>query len=193
MSDLQPLTLNFIESLHAASSKKVSYKKRRAARLMATQCLYAWEMNNRSNAQQIFIDYEEFHVREQKEIIIDLPYAKALFFGAIEDQNYLDSLIVEYSSYYWEQLDVIETAILRYSTFELIYNINLDAPIIINEAVEIAKDIGAQGSYSFVNKYLEIIKSSIRARNVLNFEELKAEQEVQNKKNLIKQINDIDL
>lgn len=175
-----------------SKSYRVRVKQRSAARLAATQCLYSWAMNG-ITPEAVFHNFLDFHQSTQPEIEIDLPYAKALYFGVIDTVDFIDSLIDAMTKNPGTQFDPIERAILRYSTYELIYNLELDAPIIINEAVELAKVLGGKGSHAFVNRYLEEIKQKIRPQFILEQQEqaqraAKAEAEA-----VVEQVNDIEL
>jgi len=59
------------------------------------------------------------------------------------------------------RVEKVDLAILRVAVFELVFNQEADKPdaaVVINEAVEIAKKFGNQGSPSFVNGILDSLK-----------------------------------
>ena len=52
---------------------------------------------------------------------------------------------------------MVEKAILRLATYELLYK-DLDEPIIINEAIELAKRLTSDNSPKFINGVLDHIR-----------------------------------
>ncbi|MCQ2522130.1 MAG: transcription antitermination factor NusB [Lachnospiraceae bacterium] len=53
-----------------------------------------------------------------------------------------------------DRMGKVELTILRLATYEILYDDSIDTAVSINEAVEIAKEYGAEESYSFVNGVL---------------------------------------
>lgn len=82
-------------------------------------------------------------------------YAKALIDAVIENFEPLDGLIAHYLRDDWtlDRLPNAEKAILRMSIAEMLY-LGLDYEIAINEAVELAKKYGEDGSWKYVNGIL---------------------------------------
>jgi len=67
----------------------------------------------------------------------------------------LNSLIKKHAPKFpLEKIAKIDLAILRLAIFELIIEKKEPAKVIINEAVELAKELGSERSYSFVNAVL---------------------------------------
>lgn len=61
-----------------------------------------------------------------------------------------------------ERLPRVSLAVLRLSVAQLMYMPELPASVIINEAVELAKEFGAEDEYSFVNGALRSISDVVR-------------------------------
>lgn len=53
-----------------------------------------------------------------------------------------------------DRIGKVELTILRLATYEILYDDSLDRAVSIDEAVEIAKEYGAEESYAFVNGVL---------------------------------------
>lgn len=91
-----------------------------------------------------------------------LPLTKTI----IEDKDNLDSYIIE-AAPEWsiEKINKIDLAVLRLGVFELLNSDKASAPpkVIIDEAVELAKEFGAETSSSFVNGVLGSVLNKISA------------------------------
>ena len=48
-------------------------------------------------------------------------------------------------------MPAVDRAVLRLSTWELVYNDEVDVAVAIDEAVELVKDLSTDGSGAFVN------------------------------------------
>jgi N utilization substance protein B len=67
----------------------------------------------------------------------------------------LDKEIIPFvENWAFDRISVIVRLILRYSLWEIIFN-KQDHPLIINEAVELAKGYGEKDSYRFINGILD--------------------------------------
>ena len=64
-----------------------------------------------------------------------------------------------------ERLPKVSLAILRISCAQLLYFDELPVSVIINEAVELAKEFGSDDEYSFVNGTLRSIAEAVRKGN----------------------------
>jgi N utilization substance protein B len=58
-----------------------------------------------------------------------------------------------------DRVSKVELAVLRLSTFCLLYQKDLDSAVVIDEAIEITKEFTAEGadSYKFVNGVLDAV------------------------------------
>ena len=66
----------------------------------------------------------------------------------------IDSIIEKHTDINIDQISKIELAILKQAIYE-IRNSNLDKPIIISEAIRLAKRFGQDSSHKFVNALLD--------------------------------------
>lgn len=84
-------------------------------------------------------------------------FALALFDGVIEHIEEIDNIIKNYLKS-WElgKLGVIDRSILQLGVYEILYS-DIDTPIIINEAIEVAKILGSENTPRFVNGILDAI------------------------------------
>ena len=66
----------------------------------------------------------------------------------------IDSIIKKHTNINFDQISKIELAILKQAIYE-IRNSDLDKPIIISEAIRLAKRFGQDSSHKFVNALLD--------------------------------------
>ena len=90
-------------------------------------------------------------------------FARVLIDGAINNQEKIDSLISGHlSGWEFNRVNKVSMAILRMSVYSLLFQPEIDSSIVINEAVEIAKQFGQDDSFRFVNAVLDNIKKSFK-------------------------------
>jgi len=125
---------------------------RTQARESVVGLLYAMDLGNENIAKFTDIILEDKKIRnKQKE------FAIALFQGTVENLNQIDK---ELSSHLKErdisEVGKVEKAILRLSIYEIKFT-QLDKPIIINEAIELAKRLASDNAPKFINGLLDKI------------------------------------
>ncbi len=137
------------------SNVKVS--PRHKARELALQGVYSWQLS--SNAvEQVELMLATSNDMKQ----VDMTLFQRLLRGAVTQYDELDQQIKPYLGRLPEELDPIEKAILRISTFELVHCIETPYKVIINEAIELAKSFGAQDSHKFINGVLDKAVKTLR-------------------------------
>lgn len=75
---------------------------------------------------------------------------------------------IESVAEHWKlyRMQRVDRTILRIASWELLYCLETDHQVIINEAVELAKEYGSQDSASFVNGLLDRIARKVRLKAV---------------------------
>ena len=124
--------------------KKISPTKTREILL---QALYQKEISDISNTNlinQFKKAYREFDISNVAEKLK----------GINKNNDSLNKNIADNSSIEIKSIGEIEISILRQSIFE-IENSDIDYPIVINEAVKLAKKFGQEDSYRFINGVLD--------------------------------------
>lgn len=124
--------------------------ERRKARHFAVQAIYQWQM-----AQDNVADIEEQFKLDQDMKGVDLGYFRELLFGVAGNINKLDSTFSPFLSRKLEDLDLVDKAILRLATFELLFRQDVPYRVVINEGIELAKAFAAEDSHKFVNGVLD--------------------------------------
>jgi N utilization substance protein B len=104
------------------------------------------------------------------DLLADLPvdpdvYATALALGIDAHREEIDALIRKYSEHWTlERMPVIDRALLRMGIYELVYVSETPTPVVITEAVELAKEYSTADSGRFVNGLLARIAEEVRGQ-----------------------------
>lgn len=89
---------------------------------------------------------------------IDIAFASGLLQGIMEHEGALRALVQEHApGWTWERMDPIARAVLLLGTYELAHTKDVPAAVVINEAIEVAKEYGTEESGKFVNGVLNAI------------------------------------
>jgi transcription antitermination protein NusB len=125
---------------------------RHQARSAVVGLLYAYDLGN-DTISEFFDDIlEEQKIRNKQK-----DFSKELFAGTIENLAQIDSEIDKHlASWDMSSIGKVEKAIMRLGAYEILIA-GTDRAIIINEAVELAKDLADEKSPSFINGVLDAI------------------------------------
>ncbi len=131
---------------------------RRRGRELAVQALYQCAASSGSMAQAI---------RQLKagrdSVKVDLDYFERMAHGAWDRRQELDDLIDKWARRWAsERIALIDRSVLRLGVYELLAEEGLAVTVIINEAVELSKRFGGQGSSRFVNGVLDGVAMQLR-------------------------------
>lgn len=125
---------------------------RHQARNAVVGLLYAYDLGNETIA-----DFFDEMLEEQKIRNKQRDFSRELFLGTIENLKKLDTEIAKHLDG-WDYVSIgkVEKAIMRLGAYEILIA-GTDRAIIINEAVELAKDLADEKSPSFINGVLDSI------------------------------------
>lgn len=125
---------------------------RTQAREAVVSLLYAYDSGNEeivSLAPEI-LDEKKIKNKQQE-------FALSLFNGALQKLSKVDEQISKHlKEWDIQRIGGIERAILRLGVYELCFT-PTDAPIVINEAIELAKLYGSDNAPRFINGVLDAI------------------------------------
>jgi transcription antitermination protein NusB len=138
---------------------KMKPAERRRARQFAVQAVYQWQITGATFAQIV----DQFSV-DQDLSKTDVPYFKELLSGVINHIEALDEKLSPYLSRKINDVDMVDIAILRLAMFELSYRTDVPQKVVLNEAIELAKDFATDESYKFVNGVLDKALRSLKLR-----------------------------
>jgi len=78
----------------------------------------------------------------------------------------VDAAIGEFTSRDFDKIDPIEKVVLRLSTFELLFKPEVPYRVVINEAINLAKNFGSEKSHAYVNSILDKLAQKNRAAEI---------------------------
>ncbi len=124
---------------------------RRRGRELALQMLYQHELAG-TDPELIFAEFEELKQAPPAAG----EFAVRLVRGVVGRLAELDRLI-EAQADHWrlERMATVDRNVLRFALYELIFEPDTPAAVVIDEAVEIAKRFGSEKSGQFVNGVLD--------------------------------------
>ena len=149
-------------------------QSRRAARELAVQGLYQWQMTGKSITaveaefrSQVADDDLEDHENWHKVMeIADLALFHELLHNVVRFRADLDASIEPLLDRRLEDLDAIELAILRLGAYELSRRLEVPYRAVINEGVELAKSFGATDGHKYINGILDKLAGRLRYAEV---------------------------
>jgi len=114
--------------------------------------LYAYDLGNRDISKFTEEILEEKKIRHRQR-----AFSLKLFDGTMRNLMEIDKEIKKHlQSWNYDSLGKVEKAILRLATYEILFD-KIERAIIINEAVELAKEFADEKSPKFVNGVLDSI------------------------------------
>ena len=131
---------------------------RRKGRILAFQALYSWDVSQTPLEDLLKFSWQNAQVPEDSDSD-ENAFARIIVTGAIEHVAQIDELIKNHLSANWtmERINKVTLAILRMSIYEMEFQKDSQKNIVIDEAVNIAREYGLEDSYKFINAVLDKI------------------------------------
>jgi N utilization substance protein B len=136
---------------------------RHRSRQRALQILYQWDMRKEPVDEAIAAYYgslysEESRVRPARDEFLD-----ALVKGTAEKVQEIDNLITAHAEHWrLERMPTVDRNILRMAIYEM-KNTGTPAPVVIDEALELARRYSGEESVHFVNGVLDAVRRATEA------------------------------
>ncbi len=132
--------------------------ERRKARESALQILFQLEFSP-NNHEEIIKEYWEGKKVTEK----TKDYANWIVRGVVSLKEKIDH-IIETSSEHWRlpRMAIVDRNVIRIAVFELLSEPDIPHPVIINEAIEVAKKYSTEEAGQFVNGLLDSIRKRLR-------------------------------
>ena len=125
---------------------------RHQARTAVVGLLYAYDLGNANIAQFSDDILEEGKIRNKQR-----EFSQGLFKGTIDHLGQIDAEIEKHlKEWDMDGIGKVEKAILRLGTYEILI-VGTDRAIIINEAVELGKELADDRSPQFINGVLDAV------------------------------------
>lgn len=138
-------------------SKSVSTGKRSRARLLLVQSLYQLQIAGHDKAELL----SQFHDRPEYERV-DQEYFDEGLAAIYDRREALEENIGRFTDRPVSQLDPVERAILLLGFYELEWRRDVPYKAVINEAVNLARRLGALDGHKYINAVLDKAWKSLR-------------------------------
>jgi transcription antitermination protein NusB len=127
---------------------------RRQVREAVVSLLYSYELGNKAVLDSAHIVFDEKKIRNAQR-----EYGVKLLEGVLANIDQIDaSIVTALDDRGMDGIGSVEKAVLRLGAYEITHAMS-DRAVIINEAVEISKLLGAENSAKFVNGVLDAVKA----------------------------------
>ncbi|HEX6007407.1 MAG TPA: transcription antitermination factor NusB [Burkholderiales bacterium] len=136
----------------------MSKTSRRRAREFALQGLYQWQLA-KSEPDTIAQQLAEAKAFDK----LDTDYFRSLLHGTVRDAVELERDISPCLDRPFAALSPVERGILFLAAYEFRHHLEVPYRVVINEAVELAKEYGGTDGYKFVNGVLDRLAARLRA------------------------------
>lgn len=133
-------------------------KAKQKARKLLVQALYSWDLGG-TDLETIEVNFHS----ENDMSKVDTELFKTILFGAPQNLEQIDGAFQKYLDREQEKLDPVSRAILRLTTYELIFSIEVPYKVAINEGVNLAKTFGPTDAFKFINGVLDRVAADTRA------------------------------
>jgi len=135
---------------------------RRSGREAALQMLFAMEALAASPDEVIANFWKSFEADPEGK-----AYADEVVRGVAEHREEIDKVLAS-ASENWrvERMTRLDRNLLRLGTFELMKRADVPSPVILDEAVELAKQFGTDESSAFVNGVLNRVAHDLGRKDV---------------------------
>ena len=134
---------------------------RSKARKRAVDAIFAADLRKVSPEELLDLTREQVSDRQNQDEIFG--YAREIVLGIIENHAEVDELLETYAEG-WEidRMPNVDRAILRVGIWEILYSDTPDA-VVVNEAVELAKEYSTEESGGFINGLLSRVAGTRKA------------------------------
>ncbi len=136
---------------------------RHRSRQRALQVLFLWDQRKQAIEEAISAFYETLSSEEDQPTRADPDqFMETLVRGASEKAPDIDKRIVEKSeNWRLERMPVVDRNILRLAVYEM-SELETPAPVVIDEALELARQFSSDESVSFINGVLDAVHRNPR-------------------------------
>jgi transcription antitermination protein NusB len=130
---------------------------RRRSRQRALQILYLWDARRQPVEEAIAAYFDTLYSEESRTKPQRDPFLDRLVTGAVEHVEALDRRITQHAEHWRiERMPAVDRNILRLAVFEMTHS-DTPAPVVIDEALELARRYSNEESVLFVNGVLDAV------------------------------------
>jgi N utilization substance protein B len=134
---------------------------RRRSRQRAVQILFLWDMRRQPVEEAITAYYDNLYSEESKEPPRRDAFASMLVHGAVAHIEQIDGLISRHAEHWRiERMPAVDRNILRLAIYEML-DTETPAPVVIDEALELARRYSSEESVHFINGVLDAVHREV--------------------------------
>lgn len=136
--------------------------RRRKAREEALKILFEYDSTGDDIDEIIHCFWENLSTTRDRKV---REYTKVLVKGVVENLSEIDKSIEKVAkNWNLHRMFRVDKNILRIAIFELLFKKDTPVPVVIDEAVEIAKTYGTDNSPRFINGILDSINKNLNKK-----------------------------
>lgn len=130
--------------------RREAIEQRSRARRLLVQTLYQWQISGGDVAALLLNG-----IRDERQEALDEAYFQEALRYIVVEHEALDAAVNPFSKRKMNRLDPVERGILWLAAYELQQRPDVPPAVVMNEAIELAKQFGAEDSYKFINGVLD--------------------------------------
>ena len=136
---------------------------RRKGRILAFQALYSWDARySQTGDASIPEGLLDFSWAAKADDAETTDFSRLLVTGTVENIADVDNMIQNHlKNWALKRLNRVDLAVLRMSVYTLMFQTDMPASIVIDEAIGISREFGTDDSYRFVNGVLDSIRKTL--------------------------------
>lgn len=131
---------------------------RHKAREQALQVLFSWDSRKSTPAESIDAFYGSLSSEEGEVSTTRDAFLEKLVHGTVADIAEIDGQITKHAEHWRiERMPAVDRNILRLAVYELLHT-DTPPPVLIDEALELARRFAGEDSVQFVNGVLDAVR-----------------------------------
>jgi transcription antitermination protein NusB len=135
---------------------------RHRAREAALQMLYQSEVG-RAGAMETIDTYWPAHDETGDVAELHRQFANGLVHGTLSRLPEIDALLGRHAqNWRVERMAVLDRMVMRLAIYELLADPDIPARVVINEALELAREYSGEGAVPFVNGVLDAVRKELK-------------------------------
>jgi transcription antitermination protein NusB len=138
-------------------ANKYDVAARKQARYKALQTIYEWQFSASPIA-----DILARQLARKVEKKFDKNYFIKIVEGVVDNTVEIDHAFLPFLDRKIDELSLVERAVLRIATYELLYCQDVPFKVSINEALELTKLFGSDEGFKYVNGVLDKVAKAIK-------------------------------
>ena len=124
---------------------------------MALQMLFQCEVGQHSPEHVLTTFFQGMDFKPEQE-----EFARTLFGGTLGELEKIDPVIRKHSEHWrLERMAAIDRNLLRLAVYELLHATHTPPAVVINEALELAREFSTGESVEFINGVLDAVRKAL--------------------------------